>query len=364
MKKMKFALGVGVITVLAFLSVSSIYAATSAHLLPISDGTYLGWTPKMGLSHYVMVDESVCNGLADYNFTNTAGSKDSYGISLVSVPDGATITQVDIKPCASRNKSGSGSAVMNVFYRFAGIDSVPSGNFSLVGLTPVELATSSFSGMSKTKSATSTLEIGVILSSGNRGARLGRISTLITYTLLVAPSSLSAVASSTGPAISLTWSDNSSNESGFTVERNTDGVNFSGIATTSPNSTGYLDSGLTLGTKYYYRVRAFNSGAYTSYTNIASATTIAAPTVPAVPTNLFGTASSTSITLNWTDNSSDEDGFNLWRSSDGILYFSVATTGPNVQGYVDSGLSSGTWYHKVRAFNAVGYSDFSNVATT
>ncbi len=55
--------------------------------------------------------------------------------------------------------------------------------------------------------------------------------------------------------IDLSWTDSSSNEDGFSVER--DGVE---IATLGPNVTDYSDPGLDCDTMYSYRVRAFNGG--------------------------------------------------------------------------------------------------------
>ena len=68
----------------------------------------------------------------------------------------------------------------------------------------------------------------------------------------------------------LSWRDNSSNESGFKIERSTDGVSFSQIATVGRNARSYVDSGLQDSTRYWYKVRAFNSAGNSGYTNINS----------------------------------------------------------------------------------------------
>jgi hypothetical protein len=66
-------------------------------------------------------------------------------------------------------------------------------------------------------------------------------------------------------AIDLSWNSNSYNESGFQVERSTDGTNFALIGTTTARS--FEDGGLFAGT-YYYRVRAFDSqGNLSPYSN-------------------------------------------------------------------------------------------------
>jgi hypothetical protein len=87
-----------------------------------------------------------------------------------------------------------------------------------------------------------------------------------------APSNLVAtVASAT--QISLSWTDNSNNEDGFRIERKTEpSGTWSEIATVSANVTTYQNSGLTTGTTYCYRVRAYNSYGNSSYSNEACAT--------------------------------------------------------------------------------------------
>src|SRR5437868_12337378 len=86
---------------------NSVLASTTGILPPSSDGNYLQWTPSAGTTHYTLVDESACNGTTDYNSTGTIGNRDSYGVSLASVGNGAVISQIDIAPCASRNSNGS-----------------------------------------------------------------------------------------------------------------------------------------------------------------------------------------------------------------------------------------------------------------
>ena len=90
-----------------------------------------------------------------------------------------------------------------------------------------------------------------------------------------APTNLTAAATS-ATGIALTWTDNSNNESAFLIERSSDGVNFTQIASVGVNVTSYGDSGLSSQSTYYYRVRAtnsYNTVSYSAYTNVASATT-------------------------------------------------------------------------------------------
>jgi len=90
-----------------------------------------------------------------------------------------------------------------------------------------------------------------------------------------APSSLTAVAVSKSQ-INLAWTDNSSNETGFKIERCT-GVtctNFSQIATVGANVLKYSNSGLKRNTTYRYRVRAYNAAGNSAYSSPVSVTTL------------------------------------------------------------------------------------------
>ena len=69
----------------------------------------------------------------------------------------------------------------------------------------------------------------------------------------------------------LTWKDNSTNEVGFKIERSSNGKTFTQIATVSANVTGFGDYNLPKGNKYTYRVRAYNAGGDSAFSNTASA---------------------------------------------------------------------------------------------
>jgi len=84
-----------------------------------------------------------------------------------------------------------------------------------------------------------------------------------------APTNLHEVSSSSSE-IDLAWTSNSYNETGYVVERSTNGVNFTQIGKTTTES--FQDTGLKLGT-YYYRVRAYNAVGYSPYSNTLLAAT-------------------------------------------------------------------------------------------
>jgi hypothetical protein len=92
------------------------------------------------------------------------------------------------------------------------------------------------------------------------------------------PSNLTATAINAGQ-IKLDWQDNSNNETGFRIERQTTG-SFTRIATVGASVTSYYDAGLNPSTTYTYRVYAYNSAGNSAYSNEASATTPGGETSP------------------------------------------------------------------------------------
>lgn len=110
---------------------------------------------------------------------------------------------------------------------------------------------------------------------------------LITITVPVinppaAPANLVAVAASM-TQIDLTWTDNSTDEDNFKIETSADGNTWTPLATVNANVTTYSHTGLTEGTKYYYRIYALNAGGNSNYSNTTNATTLSAPpTVTAI----------------------------------------------------------------------------------
>ena len=88
-----------------------------------------------------------------------------------------------------------------------------------------------------------------------------------------APTNLAAAAISASQ-INLVWTDNSSNESGFRIERSPNGVNgWSTAGTSGIDINSFSDTGLSPATTYYYRVCAYNSGGDSDYSNIDDAAT-------------------------------------------------------------------------------------------
>ncbi|MBI4237261.1 MAG: fibronectin type III domain-containing protein [Deltaproteobacteria bacterium] len=84
-------------------------------------------------------------------------------------------------------------------------------------------------------------------------------------------------------------------------------------------------------------------------------------TVPAEPSSATTAVSGRTVTIIWTDNSSDETGFSILRK-DSLTgtYTQVGTVGANTTTYSES-VSAGTYWYRVQATNANGASLGSNV---
>jgi hypothetical protein len=163
--------------------------------------------------------------------------------------------------------------------------------------------------------------------------------------------------------IDLTWTDATSNEDGFVVERSIDGAQFTSVASLPAGTTTYQDSGLALSTTYYYRIYAFNESDRTEYSNVSAAQTGVMEQSSMAPGNVIATASGGTIRVEWVDNSLDETGFIVERSTDGTNFVTAQTVGANTTQVTDAPQRKHRYYYRVRSFNAYGTSLPSNTAT-
>lgn len=179
------------------------------------------------------------------------------------------------------------------------------------------------------------------------------------------PPSAPAATPASSTSINITWSDGSTAELGFQVERSlTAGGSYTAVAATRPNTLSQIDVGLTPNTTYFYRVRALGPNVHSSYTTEVSATTLGP--APAAPGSLtVAVLSPTSISLQWNDNSTDEENFIIERSlTKGSGFALVATLSSNAVSYTDVNLNSGsTYFYRVKARNNGGSSSATNEAS-
>ncbi len=177
-----------------------------------------------------------------------------------------------------------------------------------------------------------------------------------------APGNLLANATSSAEIL-LNWADNSTNETGFRIERSSDGTNFVAVTNVGANVNGYSDTGIAPATTCYYRVVAFNNNGASGFSNVASATTVSLP--PAAPANLIATAiAPTQINLSWSDNAGNETGYKVERSPNNSTWAQIVLLGANAASYNDTAVSAATlYYYRVRATGSGGDSASTTVAS-
>jgi hypothetical protein len=107
------------------------------------------------------------------------------------------------------------------------------------------------------------------------------------------PSGFSGTAVSS-TQISLRWTDNSSNETGFHLMRKAGSGGIYTTITLGANATTYTDSGLTAGTQYFYKINAFNSSGNSTDSAEISVTTPPQPVSVATSASFVRPDSTTS----------------------------------------------------------------------
>ena len=173
-----------------------------------------------------------------------------------------------------------------------------------------------------------------------------------------------------GSAVTLfanVYSSGSSDGDGFTFAYSSDGINFTPMFTvTSTNSANLQTFALPANTggTFYVRVndsdqtrgnRELNT-VYVDQLYIRSVQTPGNP--PAAPSELTNTVpTASSVTLQWSDNSSDELGFEVLRGS-----AVIATVGTDITVFTDNTVQPNITYdYEVRAYNGSGVSALSNM---
>lgn len=185
-----------------------------------------------------------------------------------------------------------------------------------------------------------------------------------------APTGLTVTATSSS-TVAVSWTDASSDETGFALERCT-GVactGFTPLTAPGAGTTAFSDTGLTASTTYGYRVRSVRGTDASAWTGPVYATTQAAPpppTVPSAPTGLTATGvSASAIHLTWTDTASNEQNVRIERCLGGRCTPGYLTSVPaDTTSYTDTGLVRSTTYrYRLQACNAVGCSAYTPIVS-
>jgi len=183
---------------------------------------------------------------------------------------------------------------------------------------------------------------------------------------LAAPTGLT-VTGKTSASISLSWSD-VADETGYSIERSTDGINYAAVGAVAADVTAYTDSalvdsdsGLPLYQRYFYRVRAQGTGGTVSQ---ASGFVSDFPRAGPISNMVVNSISTSQIVLDWQD-ASGEVSYRIERSADGASgWTTVGSVGRNVPSFTNSGLPAATqYYYRVVTVDAAGDAATSAVVT-
>ena len=171
--------------------------------------------------------------------------------------------------------------------------------------------------------------------------------------------------------IVIAWTDNSSIEHGFKLQRSTGLCSQKAAWVDVPGALGadvteHIDSGLDPKTAYSYRIKAYNTYGESGYSNCFASTTGEAGT-PHSPTELEAASSDgSSIELTWQDNSYNETSFRIYRRVDRGDWALLFTTGAAVTNYTDTSAvnndSTAKYSYYLTACNVAGCSPASTRA--
>ena len=181
----------------------------------------------------------------------------------------------------------------------------------------------------------------------------------------VAPSNLTGVVVST-TQINLSWTDNSTNETGFKIERKTGTGVYAVVGTTAIDVTTFIDNGLTPSTTYTYRVYSYNAGGNSpTYSNELTLTTanvitlnVPGPNLTDIDGNTYQSVTNCGLTFTKTNLnvSKYRDGTPIPQVTDPTQWANLTT---GAWCYYSNTTANGTTYGKLYNWYAVaGIHDF------
>ncbi len=197
------------------------------------------------------------------------------------------------------------------------------------------------------------------------------------FTTIIAPLYYKVAATESGKVL-LTWRDISTDETGFMIERSTNGKDFQVIAKKPTadflTQSYYPDkiftddnagAGLLLGTTYHYRLTAYNALGVSPYPEVFA---VAPGMVPAAPLATLTLTKDTTngvtpntVLIQVTDNSNNEQGFVAERSTDGVTWTLAGTVSAAAgeKWMYDRGITPGvTYQYRIAAYNQTGRSSY------
>jgi FtsP/CotA-like multicopper oxidase with cupredoxin domain len=158
-----------------------------------------------------------------------------------------------------------------------------------------------------------------------------------------APTIQSAVPAVDGSSVALTWLDNASNETSYTVEIDS-GAGY-GLPVTLPAGTTTYTAAVTKGVINTYRVTAVNTDGAVTRSAASSITADLSPApAPTMPGSFaVNVTSNTQVDLTWTD-VANETSYTVYKQVDGAGFVALPALPANSTGYADTAVTVGHTY--------------------
>ncbi|MGB0521903.1 MAG: FG-GAP-like repeat-containing protein [Flammeovirgaceae bacterium] len=180
---------------------------------------------------------------------------------------------------------------------------------------------------------------------------------------LETPTNLTAAFVARDQGLAINWTDNSSDEIGYQLERSNGNSpnSFGVLGSFAANTTSYDDTDFEAGQSYIYRVKALGEGDFTNspYSNLD---TIEVDTIPGSIDTLYGAFNEVSLEneLNWTADTTAIDSFYVERALGSSTDFAlVATLEKDVFTWFDPDVTLGeTYNYRIRSGNRYWYSEY------
>ncbi len=180
-------------------------------------------------------------------------------------------------------------------------------------------------------------------------------------------SDLAAVYDIENTTVGLTWVDNADDEIGFVIERRVNESDWEALAEAAVDAVSYTDDTVELGNVYYYRVAAEGTLNGSGWASTDGLLVDVAPAAPSDFESVFNydedAPEASTVTLTWTDNADNEDGYVVERAMETVggdlgEYVVLAELDADVVEYTDANVAWENYYsYRLSAVNSLGASD-------